>query len=816
MKLPVDELLPDILATLERHASLVLQAAPGAGKTTRVPPALLDADWCRGRRVIMLEPRRLAARAAARYMAARLGEPVGETVGYRVRMEARAGPRTRLEVVTEGVFTRLIQADPALEDYAAVIFDEFHERSLQADLGLALCLETREALRPDLRLVLMSATLDGLPVAELLDAASVLESPGRQYPVTVHYRPPGRRERLERHVAGVLREVLAREAGSVLVFLPGVGEIRRVASLLEPDLPRDVRLAPLYGDLDSAEQDAAIAPAPAGSRKLVLATAIAETSLTIEGVRVVVDAGLARRPRFDPRGGMTRLVTERVSRAEAEQRAGRAGRLEPGVCYRLWSEGEPLAAQPLPEILSADLVPLALELAGWGAADPAGLRWLDPPPSGAFAQARELLQALGALDAAGRMTAHGRELLRLPVHPRLAHMLLEARKTGWGESACLLAALLSERDPLAGRGDADIRERLQLLRDDRRRGGALRAVARGLRRQLGMDGAGAVSAEHAGLLLALAYPDRIAQARGGRGRFRLANGRGAFLPEDDPLAGEPWLAVAELDGREREARIFLAAPLRREDLESRFAEGIRTRDEIRWDGRGVSARRLRQLGALVLDEAPLPRPEPAAVQNALLEGLRQAGLQSLGWTPAARQWQARVAFLRHELGEAWPDVSDAALLARLEDWLGPFLAGMTRLTQVQSVDLLTALNSLLDHGQQRALDALAPTHLQVPSGSRRALDYRGEVPVLAVRLQEMFGATDTPRVAGGRVPVLLQLLSPAQRPVQLTRDLAGFWRGAYHEVKKDLKGRYPRHHWPDDPFAAAPTARAKGGRRGRA
>lgn len=825
-ELPIESLLPQLRRTLARTRNVVLQAPPGAGKTTRVPIALLDEPWLAGRKLVMLEPRRLAARAAARYMAHSLGEDVGATVGYRVRMDSKVSTRTRIEVVTEGVLTRMLQNDPALSEYAAVIFDEFHERSLNADLGLALSLEAQAALRDDLRLLVMSATLDGAAVANLLEDASVLTSEGRSFPVAVHYAPPAPHARLEAHTARTVQRVLQHEPGGVLVFLPGVGEIRRTLELLQDRPPPDVLLTPLFGELGAAEQDRAIAPAPAGRRKVVLATAIAETSLTIEGVRVVVDAGFARLPRFDPRSGMARLETLRVSRAAAEQRRGRAGRLEPGVCCRLWRETEVLAEQATPEILAADLAPLALELAQWGVRDPAQLRWLDAPPAAAYAQARDLLRELEALDAAGRITAHGRELLALPLHPRLAHMLVRGRTLGLGVAACDLAALLSERD-LLQRGreapEADIRLRLALLRRDadfapgsrvsvqQGRIAALRRTADDLRRRLGIaaqDG----SLEDAGRLLALAYPDRIAQRRGtGGNRYRLANGKGALLPEHDPLAGAEYLAAAQLDGAAREARIFLAAPLARGVLESGFASRIAQHDAVAWDTQqqAVMARRQRRLGALVLDDRPLPDPDPATVTAALLAGIRQAGLPVLPWTDQLRAWQARVQFLRRIEGTRWPDVGDEHLLATLEDWLAPFLGGMSRLTHLQKLPLQAALHSLLPYELQRGLETHAPTHVAVPSGSRIAVDYSADPPVLAVRLQEMFGMRETPRLAGGRVPVLLHLLSPARRPVQVTRDLAGFWRNTYHEVKKDLRGRYPKHHWPDDPLQAEATRRAK-------
>ena len=820
--LPVDDLLPDLRTALAEKRTAVVQAPPGAGKTTRVPLALLDAPWLAGRKLIMLEPRRLAARAAAQYMAKLLGERVGESVGYRVRMDTRVGPRTRIEVVTEGVLTRLLQSDPALDGYGLVVFDEFHERSLHAELSLALCLEARQALRPDLRLLVMSATLDGEAVARLLGDAPLLTSEGRSFSVTTHYRSLDAGARLEPQVAAAVRRVLTEESGSLLVFLPGGGEIRRVAAMLANHLLQDVDLLPLYGDLSQTTQDVAILPAAPGRRKLVLATSIAETSLTIEGIRVVVDAGLARMPRFDPVSGLTRLITQRVSRASADQRRGRAGRLGPGVCYRLWSEGERLEAQSSPEILQADLAPLALELAQWGVADASRLAWLDPPPPAALAQARELLQELEALDAAGHISAHGRRLLELPLHPRLAHMVAKSAAWNAGWLACLLAALVSERDILPPDArQADVALRLQLLADerehaadlDRQRLKRVRAAAADVARQAGIAPDRQVLPEPAGRLLALAYPDRIAKHRpGNQSRYLLANGRGAFLSADDPLGKSTWLAVAELDGDPRDARIFLAARMDENEVRGLFADQIVIRERVEWDESegALRAAREQRLGAIVLERHPLQAADPQQVTALLLAAVRRRGLSCLPWTTALRNWQARLLFLRRPNSEAWPDVSDEKLLATLEVWLAPYLAGRTRLAHLADVPLKDALHALLDHRQQRLLEELAPTHVAVPTGSHIPVDYTaGEIPVLAVRLQELFGLAETPSIAGGRVPLLLHLLSPAHRPVQVTRDLAGFWRTSYQDVRKDMKGRYPKHFWPDDPMSAAPTRRMK-------
>ncbi len=826
--LPIDSVLPDIARALAGSSGLVLQAPPGAGKTTKVPLALLGADWLSGQRIIMLEPRRLAARAAAARMAETLGEPVGQRVGYRIRFEAKVSAATRIEVVTEGILTRMLQDDPSLPGVGLVIFDEFHERSLNADLGLALCLEAQTALRDDLKLLVMSATLDGGPVAKLMSGVPVVTSEGRAFPIETRFlaRPEPRRfaDAVTHAVAQALRE----EEGDVLVFLPGAGEIRRVESLLaEHPAARGVTLAPLYGDLAQDAQDRAIRRAGEG-RKVVLATAIAETSLTIDGVRVVVDGGQMRQPRFDPSSGMTRLVTLPVSRASADQRRGRAGRTAPGVCYRLWSEAEDRALQPFtpPEIMEADLAPLALDLAQWGVGDASELAWLDAPPAATLAQARELLGELGAVDGQGRMTAHGRAMNRLSMHPRLAHMVLKARDLGLGGLACDLAALLGERDIVrAERGfrDSDLRLRLDALRDGFAahhglsvdRGGVARArqAAKDWRRRIGLKpGEENGEVRDAGLLLAFAYPDRIARRRpGGEPRYALSGGSGAFFADPEPLSAEEWLVAAELDGDRREARIFLAAPLAKAEIEEHFADSIRTEASVAWDRRDevVHARRQRRLFNLVLDEVKLDKVPPDQLAAAMAEGIRVMGLACLPWTDELMKFRERVAFLRKVDGEAWPDLSDQALLEGLEEWLAPYLAGITRRAHLQRLDLSQAVRGMLDWEASRKLDDLAPTHVTVPSGSRVPIDYSGETPVLAVRLQEMFACADTPRIAAGKVPLLLHLLSPARRPVQVTQDLASFWANAYKAVKADLKGQYPKHWWPDDPMQAEPTARAK-------
>jgi ATP-dependent helicase HrpB len=833
--LPVEEVIPVLATALGRGGNAVLQAPPGVGKTTRIPLALLNEDWLAGRRILMLEPRRLAARSAAWYMAKRLNEDVGDTVGYRVRLDSRVGPRTRIEVVTEGVLTRLLQEDPALSGVGLVIFDEFHERSLQADLGLALCIEIQTALRDDLRLLAMSATLSAETAAALLNDAPLITSTGRSFPVETRYLPPDPRRitgpAFLDHVAAVIQRALREEQGSLLVFLPGVAEIRRVERLLhEARLDSQVLVCPLYGELDTAAQERAILPATGGQRKVVLATSIAETSLTIEGVRVVIDSGRSRLPRFDPVSGLTRLATVNVSRAAAEQRRGRAGRLEPGMCYRLWSEAahDKLPEFNRPEILEADLASLVLDLAQWGVTDPNSLAWLDPPPAAHYAQARQLLQELGALDRGGAVTAHGRLMAPLAMHPRLAHMVLKGIEIGHGALACDLAALLSERDIIKGERDADLHLRLQALHHPGDAAGLDRAAAARVHRQAeqwrrqlriaerdvphGDRRGPPLDLDRIGVLLAHAYPDRIAQRRpGAEPRYLLANGRGACFARHEPLSVSEYIVAAHLDGAHKEARVFLAAVVTRTELETYFSDLILAKDSIEWDGRNecVQARRQRRLGALILDDALLSDAGPEALTHAMLQGIRGMGIGCLPWGKALRTLQRRVLFLHHLDPQQWPDLSDGCLLATLEDWLAPYLSGVTRRAHLAGLDLHTVLTGLLNREQQRTLDDLAPVHLTVPSGSRIAIDYDHDPPILAVRLQELFGLKETPRIAGGRVPLLIHLLSPACRPVQVTQDLAGFWARGYSEVKKDLKGRYPKHYWPDDPLQAQPTARAR-------
>ncbi len=830
--LPINVALPALGAALERGRRVLLQAPPGAGKSTIVPLVLREAAWLAGRKILMLEPRRLAARAVARRMAQLLGEPVGGRVGYRTRLDTRVGPHTRIEVVTEGILTRMLQEDAALCDVGCVLFDEFHERSLNADLGLALTIESQQSLRDDLRVVVMSATLDLLPLSRMLDDAPIVTAAGRQFGVVTHYVARRPEFTVEQQTAQVLRTALKDNAGDILCFLPGAAEIRRVERLVcEGGLEPRVRVLPLYGELGSAAQDAALAgPAP-GQRKIVLATSIAETSLTIEGVQTVVDSGLRRTAEFDPVTGMSRLVTGKISQAAAEQRRGRAGRLSAGVCYRLWSEGShaSLASQTEPEILHADLAPLALELAAWGAADAHSLRWLDQPPTAHLAQARDLLRRLEAIGADGRITDHGRDLARVGAHPRLAHMLRRAGAIGASRLACDLAAILSERDIVhaaPGARDADLRLRVAALRGGGRAlpvgiSADTRALKQAVRRSADWQRKLAGAADTAdpdaatGILLALAYPDRIAQSRGDGRRYLLANGRGAAFAEPQAIAKAPYIVAAELDNAEREARIFLAAPIELADLERHLPAQIDSHSEIVWDPReqAVRARRERRLGALVIRSEELVDPLPSAVTDAALEGLRSIGVAAWPWTKDLRQLQARVMLMRKFAVPAptpWPDLGDAALQDRLGEWAPPWIAGCTRREHFARMDLGGALRGSLTYAQRSVLDREAPTHVAVPSGSSIPIDYLdGEIPTVSVRLQEMFGLTTTPSVALGRMPLLLKLLSPAGRPVQVTRDLVSFWNRGYHDVKKDLKGRYPKHYWPDDPYAAQPTRRAR-------
>jgi ATP-dependent helicase HrpB len=798
--LPIDAVLDDLRAALRAGSNAVLVAPPGAGKTTKVPLALLGEPWMAGAKLIMLAPRRLAARAAAARMASLLGEPVGETVGYRVRLDSKVSARTRIEVVTEGVFTRQLLSNAELPGVAAVLFDEIHERSLDADLGLALALDVQAALRPDLRLLPMSATLDGARVGALLGDAPLFESQGRLFPVETRYDGRDPNAPLERQVGALVRKALAEEDGSILVFLPGMAEINRTARALADNLTRnDVDVRPLYGALDLKDQQAAIAPAPTGRRKVVLATSIAETSLTIDGVRVVIDSGLARRPRYEPGSGLTRL---------AHPARDQAGRLEPGLCYRLWDAAETraLPAYDPPEILDADLTSLALDLADWGVTDPAALRWLDPPPAAAWSAARSLLMALGALDADGRLTAEGREFAALPLHPRLAHMLHAAARRGQGGLAARIAALLAE--PGLGGNDTDLRTRLERFhRDDSARAKASRDLAARWARAVNADPRAGDPSE-AGAVLALAYPDRIGKSRGVGKGVLLASGRGVLLDAADPLAREAFLVVADLAGTAEKSRLLLAAPISDAELRAVAGAHIDTQEDVRLEGKSgkVEAFLVERLGAITLSQKPLAAPSQPAITAALLRALAQAGLP---WTDSLRHWQARVGYLHALDPNDWPDVSDAALLADLS-WLEPYLAGKRRLTDLDAETLGHAMSALLPPGGARRLDSEAPARLATPAGTSHAIDYSAPGgPCVELRVQELFGLTAHPMVAGGRIPLTLVLLSPVYRPIQTTKDLPGFWRGSWAAVKAEMKGRYPKHVWPDDPAAANATTRAK-------
>ncbi len=841
MSLPIDELLPQLITTLNKSQSVVVQAPPGAGKTTRVPLAILESDWLGSKKIIMLEPRRIAARAAARFMAASLGERVGETVGYRVRQDNKTSAKTRIEVVTEGILARLLQDDPSLENYGVVIFDEFHERNLNSDLGLALCIDSQQGLREDLKIIVMSATLDGAAVSKLLFDAPIITSEGRSYPVVIRYLALSNNFKRERHaflaeLTQHIINVLQEEHGSMLVFLPGAGEIRQVTSALKQGLQavqdtNNILIAPLFGQLTAAEQDAAIQPAPDGKRKIVIASAIAETSLTIEGIRIVIDSGLIRIPHFDPNTGMTQLVTLAVSQANAEQRSGRAGRLQEGVCYRLWSQSTHLLKHSTAEILDADLAPLILELAQWGVIDVNDLRWIDSPPAPHVAQATDLLQQLGALDSNSRITVHGKAMAQWGAHPRLAHMMLRAKTIDAGVLACEVAAILSERDVLRGSAarESDLLWRVEILRDKSNTKqiqnnpiarheidqAALRQAqisAQQWQRQLQVTVTNSTDdLKLLGVVLAYAYPDRIGVRRDNSSRYLLSNGRGAILTEGDPLCMEELIVAAHLNGA-REARIYLAAGLHSEHLEHYLSDLIKIRSVVYWDDRHacVQARTQQCIGEIVIDDEPWADVDPDAMASALLEGIRQRGINCLPWKDATRTLQARMKFMFDHIDTNWPDVSDATLLISLETWLKPYLNNKSRLSHFERLDLTSIMLSQLSWQQQQRLDQLVPTHINVPSGSNVRIDYTQFPPVLAVRLQEMFGLADTPHIADGKIAVVLHLLSPARRPVQITQDLAGFWQSSYHEVKKDLKGRYPKHHWPDNPLQAQATSKAKG------
>lgn len=819
--LPIDAVLGELGRTLAVHNAAVLVAPPGAGKTTRVPLALLDAPWVAGRKIVVLEPRRIAARASAERMAQTLGERAGETVGYRVRFGSKISRRTRIEAVTEGIFSRQILDDPELNGVAAILFDEFHERSLDADLGLALARDVQTGLREDLRILVMSATIDGARIAKRLGNAPVIESEGRAFPIETRYLGRKPDSPIERQMADAIAMALRAESGSVLAFLPGAAEIRRTQNMLAERVhDASIEIVPLFGALDAAVQDRAIAPAPKGLRKVVLATSIAETSLTIEGVRIVVDSGMARVPRYEPDIGLTRLETIRASRAAVDQRRGRAGRTEPGVCYRLWDEPQTasLSAYTQPEILSADLSSLVLDLAQWGVSDPATLTFLDSPPAPALNEARNLLRELGALDADGRITDEGKSLRALALPPRLARMIVGAHRLGAGREAADIAAVLTERG--LGGDSVDLDARLDSFRRDRSpRGAGARQLAERWAMQVAApltftpasspQGGGELSST--GMMLALAFPDRVARNRG-NGSFVLANGRGASADPASRLARAPFIAVAELTGSAASGRILLAAPIAQADIESRFSGQIETDEEVSFDRAAMSlrARRRKRLHAITLAEAPVAVVPSDTTARILAEGLTGAGLDRLPWSKPLKQWRDRIMFLRAAEGDEWPDLSDVGLAATTEMWLAPALFDKTALKEFSAGDLSEALMALLPWSLRARLEREAPTHFEAPTGTMLAIDYEAEQgPTIAVRLQELFGLTTHPSIAQGKVPLVLELLSPAHRPVQVTRDLPGFWRGSYAAVRSDLRGRYPRHPWPDDPANAPPTRRVK-------
>ena len=841
MSFPVDIVLPAVAASLAANRTVVLQAPPGSGKTTRAAPFLMNAPWLAGRKILLLEPRRLAARAAAGYMARQAGEAVGESIGYHIRLERKTGPKTCVEILTEGLLVQRLLNDPELADTGLVIFDEFHERSLAADTALAFALDSRRALRPDLRLVVMSATLNPNAIAAHLGDADIHTASARMFPVETRLldRPPSAFNPVPAQAANAVLRALREEPGSVLVFLPGEGEIRRALAILrDAALPSGVSLHPLFGALPREEQDAAVAPPAPGRRKVVLATSIAETSLTIEGIRVVIDTGWMRVPRFSPRNGMSRLETLRVTRDRADQRRGRAGRLCPGVCYRLWDEvaDHQLSPEALPEILDADLAATALQSADWGTTDREGLPWFTPPPDATWRQATTLLQDLGALTSPQSaptknyqlktnnfpvITSRGRAMSHIPAHPRLAHMIFEAAHAGAARRACLLAAALTEATSESSlRHETDARRLLDRTESGTHDGFAsrVRELARRWEHALPNANARASSsvAKHLseGLLLAWAFPDRIAKRRDGTGHFLLSSGRGAVIDASDPLAQADWLATAELQDDTAEAKIRLAAPLTLDEIEAAFGDRFERRALTAWDKRTEAVQAVNRicLDAIVIREGGQAEPDAASVRAALYEGIRQKGIAQLPWSKNSRALQARICFLKKAMPEqAWPDLSDAALLEDLDTWLGPFCDGVTRWSRVQSLDLTNILLARLDACgcSRRQLDDLAPTHFPVPSGSNIQVRYDQDMPYMEVRIQEIFGMTRTPTVANGRVPVVMHLLSPAQRPVQVTRDLESFWANGYALVRKDLRGRYPKHYWPEDPRAAIPTRRVR-------
>ncbi|MDS7598306.1 ATP-dependent helicase HrpB [Agrobacterium tumefaciens] len=811
-ELPVSAVLKDIAGALGEAKRAVLSAPPGAGKTTLVPLNLLKQDWRGDGKIILLEPRRLAARAAAGRMAALLGESVGDTVGYRMRLDNRVSSRTRIEVVTEGVFARMVLDDPELSGVSTVIFDEFHERSLDGDFGLALALDVQAGLRDDLRVLVMSATLDINRISQLMANAPVIQSLGRTFPIDIRYEDRWQGAPTDEKVAKAIIEAHAAETGSILAFLPGQAEITRTAARLENRFPENTDVIPLYGNLSQKEQDAAIRPTGSSRRKIVLATSIAETSITIDGVRVVIDSGLQRLPVFEPSTGITRLETVRVSRASADQRAGRAGRTEPGIAIRLWHQGQTAALPAFtpPQILASDLSGLALDLAHWGVKDPSSLAFMDAPPETALKESVALLKKLGALDEQGDLTAQGRLMRNLSLPPRLSAMVIAAANEGAGEKAAMLAVMLTEQG--LGGNEIDIDERLRhFLRDRNERAEAARKLARRLLDSISGKATKTDATVQVGPLLLHAYPDRIAFQRGGRGRYVMANGRGAELSETERLAASRMLVVADITGRAAQPRILSAAAIERSDIEEQMPHLIETQDQLLFDRASgqVRARRATRLGAIVLDETPLPRPEGQQAALALANGVCEFGLSILPFSKEADQLRERIGFLHASIGEPWPDVSDDALILRLDDWFVPFQSGVRSLQEIRAGSLSEGLLSLVPHEVVRDLAKLAPTHFEAPTGQRHPIRYDGNEPTLSIRVQELFGLKTHPAIAQGRLPLVLELTSPAHRPIQTTRDLPGFWSGSWKDVRADMRGRYPRHPWPEDPASAQPTNRAK-------